>query len=57
MVVVVVGSPLAMALTSAVFNHVLRLDLKTFTWTLVDNYGDIPSVRMGECPRGLADGR
>ena len=30
-----------------VFNHVLKLDLKTFTWKLVDNYGDIPSVRMG----------
>lgn len=25
----------------------LRLDLHTYTWTLVDNYGDIPSVRMG----------
>jgi hypothetical protein len=34
-------------LTLEVFNHVLKLDLNTFTWTLVDNYGDIPSVRMG----------
>lgn len=25
----------------------LKLDLHTYTWTLVDNYGDIPSVRMG----------
>ncbi|KAI5810551.1 hypothetical protein BZA77DRAFT_169048 [Pyronema omphalodes] len=33
--------------TDEVFNHVLKLDLKTYTWTLVDNYGDIPSVRMG----------
>ncbi|KAF8244441.1 galactose oxidase [Wilcoxina mikolae CBS 423.85] len=33
--------------TDEVFNHVLKLDLHTFTWTLVDNYGDIPSVRMG----------
>ena len=31
----------------AVFNHVLKLDLTNFKWTLVDNYGDIPSVRMG----------
>ncbi|TGZ77954.1 galactose oxidase [Ascodesmis nigricans] len=30
-----------------VFNHVLKLDLNTYTWSLVDNYGDIPSVRMG----------
>ncbi|KAI5785787.1 hypothetical protein EDC01DRAFT_188221 [Geopyxis carbonaria] len=33
--------------TDEVFNHVLKLNLNTFTWTLVDNYGDIPSVRMG----------
>ncbi|KAI9730373.1 MAG: hypothetical protein M1834_005883 [Cirrosporium novae-zelandiae] len=33
--------------TDEVYNHVLRLDLKTFQWTLVDNYGDIPGVRMG----------
>ncbi|PWW76461.1 hypothetical protein C7212DRAFT_294333 [Tuber magnatum] len=33
--------------TDEVYNHVLRLDLHTYTWTLVDNYGDIPSVRMG----------
>ena len=31
----------------AVYNHVLRLDLHTLQWTLVDNYGDIPGVRMG----------
>lgn len=34
-------------LTDAVYNHVLRLDLDTFTWNLIDNYGDIPCVRMG----------
>ncbi|KAL2419929.1 hypothetical protein ABEF95_008695 [Exophiala dermatitidis] len=33
--------------TDEVYNHVLRLNLKTLTWTLVDNYGDIPGVRMG----------
>lgn len=33
--------------TDEVYNHVLRLDLKTLNWTLVDNYGDIPGVRMG----------
>ncbi|KAH8150841.1 uncharacterized protein LAJ45_05022 [Morchella importuna] len=33
--------------TDEVYNHVLKLDLHTYTWTLVDNYGDIPSVRMG----------
>ncbi|KAK6539443.1 hypothetical protein TWF694_009667 [Orbilia ellipsospora] len=33
--------------TDEVYNHVLRLDLSTFTWTLVDNFGEIPSVRMG----------
>ena len=31
-----------------VYNHVLRLDLRTLQWTLVDNYGDIPGVRMGK---------
>lgn len=30
-----------------VYNHVLRLDLETLRWELVDNYGDIPGVRMG----------
>ncbi|RMZ81774.1 hypothetical protein DV738_g1969, partial [Chaetothyriales sp. CBS 135597] len=34
-------------LTDEVYNHVLRLDLKTLNWTLVDNYGEIPGVRMG----------
>jgi len=33
--------------TDEVYNHVLRLDLITRQWTLVDNFGDIPSVRMG----------
>ncbi|KAL4950878.1 hypothetical protein BDW69DRAFT_171192 [Aspergillus filifer] len=33
--------------TDEVYNHVLRLDLKTLRWDLVDNYGDIPGVRMG----------
>ncbi|EXJ53635.1 uncharacterized protein A1O5_13086 [Cladophialophora psammophila CBS 110553] len=33
--------------TDEVYNHVLRLDLKTLNWALVDNYGDIPGVRMG----------
>jgi len=31
----------------AVYNHVLRLNLTTLRWELVDNYGDIPGVRMG----------
>ena len=31
----------------SVYNHVLRLDLNTLRWELVDNYGDIPGVRMG----------
>ncbi|RDW90079.1 Kelch motif domain protein [Aspergillus mulundensis] len=31
----------------AVYNHVLRLNLKTLRWDLVDNYGDIPGVRLG----------
>jgi len=30
-----------------VYNHVLRLNLVTRQWNLVDNYGDIPGVRMG----------
>ncbi|QQK41964.1 Kelch repeat protein [Penicillium digitatum] len=33
--------------TDEVYNHVLRLDLETLRWELVDNYGDIPGVRMG----------
>lgn len=33
--------------TDEVYNHVLRLDLVTKQWNLVDNYGDIPGVRMG----------
>lgn len=33
--------------TDEVYNHVLKLDLKSLNWTLVDNYGDIPGVRMG----------
>ncbi|KAL4806486.1 hypothetical protein BDV18DRAFT_137671 [Aspergillus unguis] len=33
--------------TDEVYNHVLRLDLKTLRWELVDNYGDIPGVRSG----------
>ncbi|KAI4154744.1 MAG: hypothetical protein LQ340_001459 [Diploschistes diacapsis] len=33
--------------TDEVYNHVLRLDLDSLHWTLVDNYGDIPGVRMG----------
>lgn len=32
----------------SVYNHVLRLDLNTLRWELVDNYGDIPGVRMGK---------
>lgn len=32
-----------------VYNHVLRLNLITRQWNLVDNYGDIPGVRMGMC--------
>ena len=31
-----------------VYNHVLKLDLRTLQWNLVDNYGDIPGVRMGQ---------
>lgn len=33
--------------TDEVYNHVLRLNLDTKQWNLVDNYGDIPGVRMG----------
>ncbi|KAK3694846.1 hypothetical protein B0T22DRAFT_453580 [Podospora appendiculata] len=33
--------------TDEVYNHVLRLDLVSHQWNLVDNYGDIPGVRMG----------
>lgn len=29
------------------YNHVLRLNLTTLRWELIDNYGDIPGVRMG----------
>ncbi|KAG9255965.1 kelch repeat protein [Emericellopsis atlantica] len=33
--------------TDEVYNHVLKLDLTSHQWSLVDNYGDIPGVRMG----------
>ncbi|KAI2622526.1 galactose oxidase [Hypoxylon sp. NC1633] len=33
--------------TDEVYNHVLKLDLVSHQWSLVDNYGDIPGVRMG----------
>lgn len=33
--------------TDEVYNHVLRLNIDTKQWNLVDNYGDIPGVRMG----------
>lgn len=33
--------------TDEVYNHVLKLDLIKHEWSLVDNYGDIPGVRMG----------
>ncbi|KAF1988669.1 galactose oxidase [Aulographum hederae CBS 113979] len=33
--------------TDEVYNHVLRLNLNSRQWSLVDNYGDIPGVRMG----------
>ncbi|KAJ5901730.1 hypothetical protein N7495_002258 [Penicillium taxi] len=33
--------------TDEVYNHVLRLDLTSMQWELVDNFGDIPGVRMG----------
>jgi hypothetical protein len=35
-------------LTRTVYNHVLRLDLNRKEWELIDNYGDIPCVRMGK---------
>lgn len=35
--------------TDEVYNHVLKLDLSSHQWSLVDNYGDIPGVRMGMC--------
>ena len=39
--------------TDEVYNHVLRLDLDTHQWSLVDNYGDIPGVRMGMAARKI----
>ncbi|EMC99087.1 hypothetical protein BAUCODRAFT_60531, partial [Baudoinia panamericana UAMH 10762] len=33
--------------TDEVYNHVLKLNLAAKQWSLVDNYGDIPGVRMG----------
>ncbi|PHH53981.1 RING finger protein B [Ceratocystis fimbriata CBS 114723] len=33
--------------TDEVYNHVLCLNLTNQQWRLVDNYGDIPGVRMG----------
>lgn len=33
--------------TDEVYNHVLKLNLTVRQWSLVDNYGDIPGVRMG----------
>ncbi|KAF2735740.1 kelch repeat protein [Polyplosphaeria fusca] len=33
--------------TDEVYNHVLKLNLASRQWALVDNYGDIPGVRMG----------
>lgn len=35
------------AYTDEVYNHVLKLDMARHEWSLVDNYGDIPGVRMG----------
>ena len=48
--------------TDEVYNHVLRLDLQAKQWSLVDNYGDIPGVRMGKLesvttPLACADDR
>lgn len=34
--------------TDEVYNHVLKLDMISQQWSLVDNYGDIPGVRMGK---------
>lgn len=36
-----------MSILYIVYNHVLKLDLNALRWELVDNYGDIPGVRMG----------
>ena len=36
--------------TDEVYNHVLKLDMVSHQWSLVDNYGDIPGVRMGTYP-------
>jgi hypothetical protein len=36
--------------TDEVYNHVLKLDMVSHQWSLVDNYGDIPGVRMGRSP-------
>jgi hypothetical protein len=36
--------------TDEVYNHVLKLDMVSHQWSLVDNYGDIPGVRMGRHP-------
>lgn len=36
--------------TDEVYNHVLKLDMVSHQWSLVDNYGDIPGVRMGMIP-------
>ncbi|KAF2268280.1 galactose oxidase [Lojkania enalia] len=33
--------------TDEVYNHVLKLNLACRQWSLVDNFGDIPGVRMG----------
>ncbi|KAF8474208.1 hypothetical protein BDZ91DRAFT_651175 [Kalaharituber pfeilii] len=33
--------------TDEVFNRVLKLDLQTYTWSLIENHGDIPCERMG----------
>lgn len=33
--------------TDEVYNHVLKLNLTVRKWSLVDNYGEIPGVRMG----------
>lgn len=42
--------------TDEVYNHVLRLDMVSHQWSLVDNYGDIPGVRMGKfCPMSQID--
>lgn len=41
--------------TDEVYNHVLRLDMVSHQWSLVDNYGDIPGVRMGMFSSVLLD--